>query len=363
MPDPCAFCGSTEPLTREHVFGQWVSKIGLDLSPVQHGAGPLNGMPRDMGEQPPFRQTVKSFCASCNNGWMSRLEVAAQRVLTPLILGGSATIAPADQAVIAAWIQKTALTAMLISSKEQRESGYGLSPVEYRALYELREMMQPLDASRFWVGRYEGPAGFWAVRVTPLSVRLPGIAEPDLPQCYLMTIILGGLALQGLRFTTPALEIEMTSELGMPQLWPSRVPVSVPAGQPCTRASFLRFADGKLLQSGVEHVELRPWTHAAELPQSTIVGGKVRVPTLCGKHFFYYPVALLEQAFRGRFYVFMTACECQTAYLIQTEPDGAHCKAAGAADDIGHIYENVPGDEFLIQDETGEFVCKEVVTR
>lgn len=362
MPDPCAFCGSTEPLTREHVFGQWVSKIGLDLNPVQHRAGPLNGLPRDMGEQAPFRQTVKSFCASCNNGWMSRLEVAAQRVLTPLILGGSATITPADQAVIATWVQKTALTAMLISSKEQRESGYGLSPTEYTALYEHRDLVRPLDASRFWVGQYEGPAGFCAVRVTPLTVRLSGVAEPDVPQCYLMTIVLGNLALQGLRFTTPAFEIEAINGLGMPQLWPSHAPVSLPAGQPCTETTFLRFADGRLLQSTVEHVELRPWTHAAELPRSAIVDGKVRVPALCGKHFYYYPVAILEEAFRGRFYAFMTACECQIAYLIQTEPDGAHCKAAGASDSIGQMYEDLPGDEFVIRDETGEFVCKEVVS-
>lgn len=39
MTDSCAFCGSTGPLTREHVFGQWVSKVGLDLSPVRHMAG------------------------------------------------------------------------------------------------------------------------------------------------------------------------------------------------------------------------------------------------------------------------------------------------------------------------------------
>lgn len=362
MADPCAFCGSTEPLTREHVFGQWVSKIGLDLSPVQHRAGPLNGIPRDMGEQPPFRQTVKSFCASCNNGWMSDLEATAQRVLTPLILGEATTIEPADQGAVAMWVQKTALTAMLISSKEQRESGYGLSPVEYRALYERREAMQPLDASRFWVGRYEGPSGFWAIRVMPLTMRIPGLAEPDVPQCYLMTIVLGELALQGLRFTTSALEIETTSGLGLPQLWPPLGLVSAPAGEPCTEASFLCFADGKFLQSAVEHVELRPWTHAAELPQSTIVDGKVRVPAACKKHFFYYPIALMEDAMRGRFYAFMTACECQTAYLIQTESDGAHCKAAGAAEGIGQMYEDLPGGEFVIQDGIGEFVYKEVPT-
>src|SRR5689334_17206096 len=106
MPDLCAFCGSTEPLTREHVFGQWVSKIGLDLSSVRHGAGPLNGLPRDMGEQPPYWRTVKDFCASCNNGWMSRLEDAARRALSSLILGKPGTISTEDQPVIVMWAQK-----------------------------------------------------------------------------------------------------------------------------------------------------------------------------------------------------------------------------------------------------------------
>ncbi|WP_237842757.1 hypothetical protein [Cellulosimicrobium cellulans] len=291
---------------------------------------------------------------------MSRLEVAAQRVLTPLILGATATITQADQATIAMWVQKTALTAMLISSKEQRRSGYGLSATEYTAMYEQRDLMQPLEASQFWVGRYEGPAGFWAVRVTPLTVRLAGLAEPDVPQCYLMTIVLGRLALQGLRFTTPVLEIVATNGLGMPRLWPSQASVSAPAGQPCTEMSFLRFADGRFLKSTVDHVEIGPWAYATELPQSAIVEGRVKVPALCRKHFYYYPAAILEEALRGRFYAFMTACECQTAYLVQTEPDGAHCKAAGALDGIEQMYEDLPGDEFLIQDEVGEFICKRV---
>ena len=32
----------TGKLTAEHVFGNWLSRIGLDLEPVPHGAGPLN---------------------------------------------------------------------------------------------------------------------------------------------------------------------------------------------------------------------------------------------------------------------------------------------------------------------------------
>jgi len=74
--------------------------------------------------------------------------------------------------------------------------------------------MRPLNASRFWVGRYEGDAGFWAIRVTPMTVRVTGLPEPDLPQGYAITIVLGELILHGLRFTTPALEVEVTTESG-----------------------------------------------------------------------------------------------------------------------------------------------------
>jgi hypothetical protein len=121
MPNSCAFCGSTQPLTREHLFGKWVSKIGLDLSPASHHSSALNGLPRDLGVQPRYRLQVKNFCAACNNGWMSKMEKAAQRVLTPLILGNPGKIALEDQGIIAMWAQKTALTAMLVSSDEQRE--------------------------------------------------------------------------------------------------------------------------------------------------------------------------------------------------------------------------------------------------
>jgi len=363
MPDGCVFCGLAGPRTREHVFGQWVSSIGLDLSPVEHHAGRLNGVPRDMGSQPPYRLTVKDVCASCNNGWMSRLEGIAGRVLTPLILGQSGVIAIEDQATIAMWVQKTALTAMLLSSKEQRRQGYGLPLSAYTGLYECRDRLEPLAASRFWAGRYEGAARYSAVQVTPLAVRIPGVAEPDRPQGYAMTIVLGALALHGMLFTTPALEVDVTLGLGMPQIWPSQTSVGWPQGQAVTEAMFPRFARGEMLESVIESVELHPWTPATELPPSVVLDGKVQVPALCGKHFYYYPPAVLAAALRGTYYAFIAMCGCPQAYLIQTEADGAHCKAVGAAVGISEMYEDLPGEEVVIQDSVGLFVCKNLSAR
>ncbi|MGH2922380.1 MAG: hypothetical protein ACRDKU_09965, partial [Gaiellaceae bacterium] len=52
---------------------------------------------------------VRRVCESCNNGWMSELEKAAQPVLLPLIEGKSKKLVPVEQEVVAVWAIKTAL--------------------------------------------------------------------------------------------------------------------------------------------------------------------------------------------------------------------------------------------------------------
>lgn len=60
------------PLTREHVFGQWVSKIGLNLSPVQHSAGPNNGTAPDAPERKSMFDDDSTMRAEVgkNNAWL-----------------------------------------------------------------------------------------------------------------------------------------------------------------------------------------------------------------------------------------------------------------------------------------------------
>ncbi|MBV9161240.1 MAG: hypothetical protein JO281_06750 [Pseudonocardiales bacterium] len=87
----------------------------------------------------------------------------------------------------------------------------------------------------------------------------------------------------------------------------------------------------------------------------------VELPTICGKHVMYYPTMLVREAMRCRFYAFAMACECPTAYLIQTEQDGAHCKAADTAEAISELYEAVSGEEIGIEDEHGSFWCKQLM--
>ncbi|WP_246076550.1 hypothetical protein [Amycolatopsis cihanbeyliensis] len=341
------------------MLGGWLSKIGLDLVPVPHSAGQLNRIGRELGVRPPFRQKVREVCGTCNNGWMSKLEGVARRVLTPFILGEPGAISPEDQGAVATWIQKTALTAMLVSSEEDRKGGYGLPASEYHALYALRDKAQPLPGSQFWIGRYNGVRS-WSVRATPLAVRVNGLPEPDRPQGYAMTILLGQLVLHGLRFTTPSLQVEVSTGLDLPQLWPPAGPIMWPSRQPLDDDAFLGFAGGKDFRSTEKHIELRPWRPATELTPSQAVGGMIELPTICGKHVVYYPTVLVDEATRGRFYAFGTACACPMAYLIHTEPDGAHCKAADTAEAISELYEALPGEEHAIEDQYGVFRCKQL---
>lgn len=358
MAGTCPFCGSAGSMTREHVLGDWLSRIGLSLEPVPHRSGALNRLGRDLGVRPPFLQTVR-VCGACNNGWMSKLEAVAQRALTPFILGEPGQIAAEDLGAVAAWAHKTALTAMLVSSEQERADGYGLPPSEYQELYAIREQMQPPPVSRFWIGRYTGRRSA-SVRVTPLAVGVEDVPQADRPQGYAMTVLLGQLLIHGARFTTPALETDLATRHELPQLWPGENPISWPGGRVLDDVEFFAFVGGRDLVPIEQYVVVEPWKKATELDESQVNGDLVELPLICGKHVAYYPLALVGEAAHGHFYTFATSCECPMAYLIQTEPDGAHCKAAGPPDAITDRYEALDCEELEIHDRNGVFFCKRV---
>jgi hypothetical protein len=357
----CVFCGRDEPLTREHVLGAWLSGIGLDPAPGHHRAGWLNRLARDFGVARPFEQTVREVCAGCNNGWMSRLEDVARRVLGPLIMGNAGVIEPGDSGAIAAWTHKTALVAMLVSSEQDRAAGYGLPSSEYRELYAHRDALVPPAGTQFWIGRYRGvpsdgaPAAIQ--QVTPLLVYLERQPEPRLPNAYLMTILLGSLVIQGVRFTTRASKVELSTRQALPRLWPNSGRLHWPAGAAIDEGSLFGFCGGKDLLATAP-VVVEPWRHATDLDESRRVGSMIELDTLCGKHVVYYPAVIAHLAMSGTFHAFVTSCECGTAYLVETRPDGAHFKAAGSGADVESRYNLLAGDKLSITDAGGTFACK-----
>ena len=52
---------------------------------------------------------IRVVCATCNNGWMSRLETAVKPIILPLIQGHACTLDQEAQALLARWITVKAI--------------------------------------------------------------------------------------------------------------------------------------------------------------------------------------------------------------------------------------------------------------
>ena len=63
---------------------------------------------------------VRCVCRECNNGWMSQLEVQAQRFLQPMLLGVHCGLDVAGQSTIALWSVKTAMVLDALDQPDQR---------------------------------------------------------------------------------------------------------------------------------------------------------------------------------------------------------------------------------------------------
>ncbi len=357
----CVFCGSTSGLTREHVLPDWLTQIGLDLEPQIHHVGPINKVPRQWSAKP-FRTTVRAVCGTCNSGWLSDLEAAAKPLITPLILGEPRRLPFEDQALIAAWTCKTALVSLLISSEEARLSGYGVPPTEYTELYAQRGRMEPLPRSQYWSGSYTGERRGASIWVTPFVIEVIGTNSPrDIPSGYAMTLALGKLLVQGVRFTAPELQVELATEMGFLDIWPPQDTFPWPTRGVADDDQLERMNQAKTFVVQSEGVRLSPFKPATELPASTLEGGDlIRMPLYCGKHEAFYPAALAGETLRtGKHYVFLSGCECPLGYIIRTEADGAHMKRWGEPAAIEATYEEWPGEEFVIEDANGVFFFKE----
>jgi hypothetical protein len=121
-------------MTKEHAIPQWVSKdLGvIRVDPMTKGSGavvrPMNGL--DV--------VVKDVCASCNGGWMSKLEVGFQHSVSGILTGQGMpiTITPAEQDVLALWATKTGY--MITTGTAFATGGAVVPPEHLTTLYRSR---------------------------------------------------------------------------------------------------------------------------------------------------------------------------------------------------------------------------------
>ncbi|WP_404403778.1 hypothetical protein [Pelagibacterium halotolerans] len=115
----CIFCGTPHALTREHVLPVWLQEYVGGDEPGEFRGTRANffGMPLDERKASPNSHTLKVVCGECNNGWMSRLEVAFSAILPRLEMDiNPRRFSKTERATIAKWIVKTGIIAHLSSN-------------------------------------------------------------------------------------------------------------------------------------------------------------------------------------------------------------------------------------------------------
>lgn len=150
----CIFCDGT-PVTGEHLFSAWISKIVPrtgQRNVAFRSSNPV-GAPRQVNE---IRRTegdllskkIRAPCKKCNETWMSVLETQARPILTPLILGQQYTLMPQGQQILGRW----AILKTIITEKDHQSSAV-IPNASIEHFYKTGELPPNHNV---WIGHYKG---------------------------------------------------------------------------------------------------------------------------------------------------------------------------------------------------------------
>lgn len=231
LPKHCVFCQKKAKLTREDFFPRWFRE--LYPAPPESERSRLNAEVSWHVEDPETRrivtlvapsklarpgdladQTLRIVCASCNNGWMSRLQQAAKTHLIPYIKGHWSTPDHTTRTVMASW---ATMFAMVVEFGDQPSAV--VPPIE-REVFG-RDLIPPIG-SYVWAGRLAGDLPYWFHR---RALRLVwDLSEPaGPPNAQVTTIVLGHLLLQ-VYLTTSDLQpfdpVQRCLEHSLSPIWP-----------------------------------------------------------------------------------------------------------------------------------------------
>jgi hypothetical protein len=152
-PKRCIFCGSSDPLTREHLFSNWtrrfVPRTTKDYTSVRatsyHDRTDFVLVKR----QGDIRDSqIKCVCERvCNNGWMRKLENAARDIMIPLIKGEEVRLTPADQRILAGWAAMKAMVGEFADSDS-------VTTHHMQRRRMMRMQLPPNNTWGIWIGRF-----------------------------------------------------------------------------------------------------------------------------------------------------------------------------------------------------------------
>jgi hypothetical protein len=144
----CAFCGhaGSKP-SREHVFPEWLSRIGAEYGNyvMDYGNGKVISTPL-------IEVVTKRVCLECNTGWMARVEDTAVKVMEPLLRASTSVISETDRWVIARWFTKTVLTASLVVVPRSEPAWIPL-----KSHHDFYVRPEPTNNQLLFLSGYQGP--------------------------------------------------------------------------------------------------------------------------------------------------------------------------------------------------------------
>lgn len=217
----CIFCGN-RPVTREHIFAQWIQRLaGIEGSKRGSVTFHTPGKAREkFFEAPPLGRTVKVVCAGCNNGWMSQLESAASRVLAPLFHGRSGRLTKDDLALLSQWAFKTAF----VIDAASLHAGGPLTPRADR--HAFKENLEPPEMSAVWLTTWPGETTSWTAH-WGLELSERADAPSTAPNTYGATIAIFPIVLRTYATSVPAVHPDHVHDVlpGISRIWPVTQPL------------------------------------------------------------------------------------------------------------------------------------------
>lgn len=172
----CVFCGGV-PLTREHVYPQWLQQFSAPQAYIQREGSYQNPLPETVvrrdnqgkyivvdeawGNRTPVLHevTVKSVCANCNNGWMSNLETSVQGPLKKMANPPNPVrhLVPAHtQELLAAWAHKSFM--MYDQYRDPRDRVFAEDD-----FVNFKKLQKPPQTARIYMGISNSPITTFAM--------------------------------------------------------------------------------------------------------------------------------------------------------------------------------------------------------
>jgi hypothetical protein len=243
--DRCIFCEG-HPTTEEHVVADWVLRAFARTKKPQFGLAGTMVAPGQMRlEAAEPISTARVVCQPCNNGWMSRIDNAAARVLRPLVQGKAVVdLASGAQRAVAGWIFKSALTFDALQSGNEGPLGglRGDFAASHRAPPGCTVYLGPAPPVPFSLATVPEAAGLVMFGVRPTEGRMNVRSQIHTPDGKLARVGSSNLAIPGYLVMLGRVQaiisgvrapLVPTSGQGFVRIWPTaNEPVTVVLAPP-----------------------------------------------------------------------------------------------------------------------------------